>query len=224
MSGTTIAVNGAVVQDRDITGTLTVTGQNVTIRRCRLTNNSGSTPYGIRINGGSAVIEDCEIIGYQNGIAFSNYVARRVEVRGSSQDGMKIGSNCLIENCWIHDLIPSPGAHADAMQAEGGTLNLIVRGCNIDPSNNDEYGNAAIILKKDNAGDSAGPVLIERNLLGGGNYTLFALPGNLGAVTQNATITGNRWKANARYGPRSVSMPVTWTSNTWQDSGLAINL
>ena len=77
---------------------------------------------------------------------------------------------------------------------------------------------AAFILRT-----SGGPITnvrIENNLIGGGNYTIYSRNGGYGNPT-SIVITGNVFTRQYVYGLLSADGPVTWTNNTWQDSGTA---
>ena len=58
----TISTNGAVVENLDVTGQITVTADNVTIRNFRV-DASASPWYGIHNKGSNLLIEDGEIFG-----------------------------------------------------------------------------------------------------------------------------------------------------------------
>ena len=170
------------------------------------------------------VIEDTEITGGQNGIQFANWTCRRCNIHGQSQDGVKLGSNVLLEDSWIHDLAPESGAHADAAQMQNGVSNLVVRRNTLDSRGVGEagaphMGNAALFVAPSLGPNSDGPVLLENNLLAGGNFTLHFSDGNYGQYHQRGvTIRGNRWKRGTfRYGPVRVNDACAWTDNAFED-------
>ena len=76
----TLSTDGQVFSNRDVRGSIVVTGDNVTIEKVRVTGRS-QVPL-IYTRGGSAVIRDVEVnmSGEEagKGIAFDNYTAQRV--------------------------------------------------------------------------------------------------------------------------------------------------
>ena len=161
------------------------------------------------------MLEDCEIVGGENGIGFGNYVLRRCWVHGQYGDGLKLGSDTLVEDCIVNGLRPAAGAHADGGQVQSGVTNLIVRRSTFDVSDCD--GNAALFIAPDQGPSTVGPVLVQGNVLKGGNYTLYCVDGNNGQyVVSNITIRGNVI-ARGQYGSHNVNVPVTWSGNTTPD-------
>ena len=204
---------GQVVDALDVAGGIDVRAKGVVIRRCRVV---GSGPCAIWVrDGASATIEDSEIIGGENGVGFDNYVLRRCWVHGQYGDGLKLGSDTLVEDCIVNGLRPAAGAHADGGQVQSGVTNLIVRRSTFDVSDCD--GNAALFIAPDQGPSTVGPVLVQGNVLKGGNYMLYCVDGNNGQyVVSNITIRGNVI-ARGQYGSHNVNVPVTWSGNTTPD-------
>ena len=213
VSAPTVTVAGTVIDSWDMTGCLDIRAKNVTVRRSRI---RGSGPCAVWVrDGGSVVIEDSEIIGGENGIGFGSYILRRTWVHGQYGDGLKLGSETLVEDCVVDGLKPAAGAHADGGQVQFGVTDLVVRRSTFDVSDCD--GNAALFIAPDLGPSTAGPVLIEGNTLRGGNYTLYCVDGNNGQyVVSNITIRGNVI-SRGQYGTHNVNVPVTWTGNTTPD-------
>lgn len=213
--GMTVTKANTVIEARDIKGSVTVQATGVVIKNSRV---SGTGMWGVRVApGGSLTIVDSEITGFSNALIGSNWTARGLDIYGTTQDGVKLGNNVVLESSWIHDLTPAPGAHADGAQAEASAKNVVVRNNVIDASNTrtGTYGNAAIIIKNDlGSGHSNGPVTITGNHLNGGNFTLFVVPGSKGYTISNVTVTNNTFGPKARYGHARVTMPVTSSGNT----------
>ena len=121
----------------------------------------------------------------------------------------------------VNGLKPAAGAHADGGQVQSGVTGLIVRRSTFDVSDCD--GNAALFIAPDQGPSTSGPVLIEENVLRGGNYALYCVDGSNGAyVIGNITIRGNSI-GRGQYGTHNVNVPVTWTGNRTPD-GQAIPL
>ncbi|MBD3782993.1 MAG: cell wall-binding repeat-containing protein [Micrococcales bacterium] len=221
--GMTITRDNTVIDGRDINGPVVVQAANVTIRRSKI-HGSGSESFGVSVRSGSVVIEDTEIYGFANGIGFSNWSATRVDLHDLSDDGVKLGSNVLLQDSWIHGMTPSAGAHADGGQMQDGVRNLVVRNNTIDLGGT-RGANAALFLAPDLGPSTPGPVTISGNWLDGGNYSLFVLDGNNGQYfVSNITITNNRFGRRFAYGPAMTNVPFTQSGNVWADTGAALRL
>ena len=215
----TVTTAGTVLEALDVTGTIYVKAANVTIRRCRV---NGSGPCAIWVQSGNAIIEDCEVLGAENGIGFGEWVGRRLNIHGTYGDGVKLGSNTTLQDSWIHDLTPAAGAHADGAQVQSGVTNLMVRHNTIDLSTTGA-SNAALFIAPDLGPSTPGPVTITDNWLDGGNFTLFCVDGNNGQYfIGGITITNNRFGRAAQYGPMNINVPVTSIGNVWDDTGLPL--
>lgn len=217
-----ITEDGAVLDALDVTGRILIRADDVVIRRSRI--HSDGDGFGIRVMEGSVTIEDTEIHGFEYGIVFGSYTARRVDIHSMGADGVILGSNSTLEDSYIHDLTPAPGAHADGAQlTNAGAENIVVRGNTIDlasPEVHSGYGgNSAIILKPDLGDLGSGGIVVEDNFLNGGNYTLYLTNDAQGRELAGVTIRNNRFGRVHRYGPRSVDTPCTCTNNVWDDTG-----
>lgn len=224
MGGTTVNTANTVIEGKLINGTINVAANNVTIRKCKLEGKGD--PYAIRVQSGNVTVEDCEICGQWTTaiLAFDNWTMRRCNVWGLPADGVKIGDNSTLEACYFHDFDMASGEHADCGQIQNGVRNVVIRGNNLSSAGNGKLGNAALFMAPDLGPSSDGPVLIENNLLGGGNYTLYCVDGNNGQYfIKNITIRGNRFKRDARYGATNVNVDVAWSGNVWHDNGQALS-
>jgi prepilin-type N-terminal cleavage/methylation domain-containing protein len=117
-SGSITASNGQVIENLDITGSVNATGKtNVTIRNCRITGGT----YGVRCDGASnIIIENCEITGASSaGVYGSGVTLTASEIHHIGADGVKPGSNSVIQGNWFHHLGLADGSHADGVQVRG---------------------------------------------------------------------------------------------------------
>ncbi len=214
-----ITRDGTVIDGEDITGTVTVEASGVVIRNSWI-HGSGSATYGIYAKSGDVTIEDSEIWGFSNGIGFDNWSARRVDIHGMADDGVKLGSNVSLEDSWIHDMHPSSDAHADGAQMQGGSRDVVVRHNVIDMSSSQGATNAALFLAPDQGPNSPGPLLVQGNWLDGGNYTLYCVDGANGRYTvDNISIVANRFGTHFTYGPVRVNVPVQARENVMDATG-----
>ena len=206
-----VTKDGAVIEDLDVTGSITVLANDVTIRRVHLKSDDY---YPIRYfdnDNTGLVVEDSEIEGttgdVTSAISFANYTARRLNIHGSS-DGFKADSNVLIEDCWIHDLSNGPGEHNDAVQSTGG------KGVTIRHSVLEGASNAAV-QTGDEGGASTEDLLIECSWLSGGGYTL-NIRGSGATAPKNTRVLNNRFGHDAGYGPWTFDDPSpTVTGNVY---------
>jgi hypothetical protein len=182
------------------------------------------------------VVEDTEIVGGNAepivyGIAGerSGLIVRRVNVSGV-QIGISLSSDSTVEDSYVHDLI-GPGGTAgggvtdmgqrpSGLYSTGGDRNVVIRHNTI--MNPNDTG-AAILFRTDTG--VMAHVLVERNLLGGGEHTVD--PG-AGLYGYDIRVVGNRFSRG--FFPRSgVDGPVhgwnrqahenVWQDNVWHDSG-----
>lgn len=213
-----ITTNGAVVQNLNITGMISVRANNVTIRNCRITSGDY---YPIDWDGDgytNLLVEDSEIIATSYsvtaGMSFSNYTARRVFVTGSA-DGFKADSNVLIEDCYVTLLGIGPDTHNDGVQTTGGS-NVTLRHNTFKLG--EPAGVSAVVQVGNEWGTNSNWVITD-NLIDGGGWSINA--SNDPSDNPNFQITSNRFTRRAAYGPGSVG-GATWTGNIYDDDGSTV--
>jgi len=117
----TITTDGAVVENLEISGTVKIEADNVTLRNCRITGGY----YNVQVDGGSRnlLVEDVELTGgnncvldYGNGSTF-----RRVWCHDQQSDAMKFGgSNTVLEYSLLEKIgMNGTSGHHDLVQATG---------------------------------------------------------------------------------------------------------
>ena len=218
----TITTAGTVIDGKDITGALIVQAKDVVIRRSRIHDDPGAVAGVYVQDSGSATITDSEIFNFQVGITYSNWTGIRVDIHDTTFDGMKIGSNVRLEDSWVHDPRPTADAHWDGGQVQAGITNTVIHHNTIDVSGGD--ANSALFLTPDLGPSTDGPLTVTDNWLDGGSFTIAVLDGDGGKYfISRITVTGNRFGRGGRYGPANVKVPVTWSSNVWDDSSEAVN-
>jgi hypothetical protein len=218
----TIAEDGAVIDGLHVTGTITVTADDVIIRNTKITNTGY---YAVRIKDASGlVIEDSEIDGQSTGgaaVAFRGYTLRRVHIHHVAEGPRISGDEVTIEDSYIHALVQVGDNHTDVVQIVGGR-DIVISGNTLDAYNREtgSLGNAAVQM-----GEEEKPVrdcLIEGNYLNGGNYTVNA--GGGGNEGAECTIRDNVVGRDARYGAQAFLGPrIVWESNTWLDTGEVVD-
>lgn len=203
-SSLVVTVDGTVVEGLDVVGTIEVRADDVVIQDTRV---SSRNPYLIRIERGATGtrVENVELdgLGSDNtvGIAGSDLTVRRADIH-HVVDGIKAGSRSRYQENWIHDLSRAEGVHADGIQVQGARDVLIQQNL-IDATG----ANSALIIKADTG--LIANVQVERNLLLGGNYTLYVLgaaPDTTAQfTTSDVTVRANQFQGGYRYGHRQVA-------------------
>jgi hypothetical protein len=218
-SGFTITTDNAVIEDLDISGTVKVQANNVTIRNCRISTGGY---YGIQCTFGytGLLIEDCEIEGMQSaGIYGSNFTARRVHIHNSGADAIKPGSNFVIESCYLTDLGYITTSHADGVQMVSGG-DGVIRWNNFDmPHDEPGYKNSQCIIIQTNNG-LIDDVVIHENWINGGGYSVqIRDKGNGYGAPTNIEITDNQFGRDYQFGIMITDGSPTISGNVWEDNG-----
>ncbi|MGI9641698.1 MAG: right-handed parallel beta-helix repeat-containing protein [Acidimicrobiia bacterium] len=216
----TVRNDGQVVENLEIRGTLRIEANNVVVRNVWVYTSSFWTIY---VGSGSATFDDVEI-GHPNyvgerGIGGANIVARNLDIH-DVEDGIKIGTNVVYDRVHIHDLNSRSGSpHIDAVQADGGQSNAVIKNSILDARGPRGLGNAAAMIKPD-----LGPlnnIRFENNYLNGGNYVVFSRQGQYGTPS-NVTFKNNRIGSNFKFGVLSYDGSITWQNNVWDATGKSV--
>ena len=193
----TITQPGAVIDGLEITGTVVVAADNVTIKNSRILN-TGS--IALKNEGVNLLVIDTEIDGQGKGIpavAFNNYSLLRVNIHNVREGPRIAGSNVTIEASYVHHLVQADGNHTDVIQAVGGS-HIVVRGNNLQAYNPDTgtRGNAAFMFGEDD--NPLRDCLVEGNYMNGGNYTVNG--GGSGTSGAECTFRKNTFGPDFRFG------------------------
>lgn len=214
MEGTVVLdTPGEIWEGIDLTGTISVTADDVTIRNCRIHSTSF---FAISNEGSNLLVEHCEIFGdldSYTGVAGSNMTLRRNDIHGF-ENPVVASSNVIVEECYIHDLSYAPGAHPDGVEWGGSGNDSIVRRNRIMIG-----GDTGCVNVTPYGGGTANDNVIEDNLFSGGTYSLY-IRGDGGGTVSGVTVTGNIWiEGSYAYGTHSVVdvTDVTWSGNTLED-------
>jgi hypothetical protein len=203
----TITTNGAIIENRDIRGCVTVNASNVILRKSKVSCRGNPVIY----NGGlNLLLEDVEIdcLGtHANGVHWQNYTARRVNAH-SCENILWADRNVTIEDSYLHDPVPydpSTDPHTDTIQIPGGGSNITIRHNRIYGSyiNSSNFGNAAITM-----GGNTSNITVDNNILAGGGYTIYC--NQFGRGTNNAYVN-NRFS--------TIFTPKVGGYGPWTDCG-----
>jgi hypothetical protein len=224
----TLSTAGQVYEGRDVSGCITVTAPNVTIRNVKVTCGQF---WGINYQGqggGRMLVEDTTVVctGFNAGrsIGDSNYTTRRVNVTGCA-DGWNADHDVLIEDSYCHDQ-PSEldssghdnGLHVDCIQGVQ-TSNVTIRhNTLIAPF----YATSAI-------GGCCIPGATVRtnwqvvnNLLDGGGFTIYCFRAG---TEVNSIVSGNRFGPggwNHSYADDCNDGGLVWTGNVRDATGASL--
>jgi hypothetical protein len=183
----TISANNTVINGERITGNLTITGQNVTIKNSLIlySGSGGGGSGAIKIlAGGSATIDHVEINGqtavhtciWHEGASLTVKAVNCHNVEDGifsweSDNGVDNGNgdNFTIEDSYIHDLGGNESnGHLDGYQTEGaknGVIRHNTFGISADASGAISIWDS---LKSSNN------ILVENNLISGGGFSIYA--------------------------------------------------
>jgi hypothetical protein len=234
---------GQLVQNLDITGSISVSASNVTIRNVRVNCNNGALAGAIHqgLGAENLTIEHVTIVGSatkqcQYGVLSS---AKGTTVRYSNislvTDAIAPYGDTIVEHNYVHDLTFFPGDHVAAFGYDGGNAGvgpITIRHNTFDDPNND--GNNLIALYSQN-----GPIVnttVDNNWLAGSGHIMWA--GGYPADCSNSPgvhdvkITNNRF--STKYHPEGGSFSAVvgwcshasgnvWSGNVWADGPKAGN-
>ena len=227
----TITAAGTVVDGLDVTGTIIVKADNVTIKNTRVrgvTSNKYTTPL-IHFQSGhtNLVVQDSELIpsspsAVHYGIIGWNFTLDRVEI-AKVVDGVHIiGSNTVVRNSYIHDVraytVNGSTTHSDGVQIQIGSNHRLV-------NNTIEGGyNAAIQVTQDRGVTS--DLQVTGNYMDGGMCTVNLAEKAYGPL-RGVVISGNTFGRSTRVYDCAVVNPITTilsVSNNYFTDGVAIRV
>ncbi|HOY80521.1 MAG TPA: hypothetical protein PLB92_00140 [Rhodoglobus sp.] len=221
----TITTAGTVIDRRKITGCVVIKANNVTIKNSLLQTN-GCFFNVLSDNGNTGlVLQDVEIDGQGNStgdsaVNGSGFTCLRCNIHGTV-DGFKAGTNVVIQDSWIHDLVIQGDSHNDGIQSLGTTSLKIIHNRIVLA----DGATSAVILSTGSA-SAMKNVEIRGNLLGGGAFTVYggyAAGQDVRSRVDNISITDNRFTTvvfprSGAYGPlTSADPPVVLSGNLWLD-------
>jgi hypothetical protein len=202
-----------VIQNLDITGSIRVQHDNVTIRNVRVRSNGQAVSI---LGNTGLLVEDCELDGgnatSDAAIGDHNYTMRRCEVLRHGE-GPRINGNVTLEGNYMHSFanFVAQGAHQDCIQITSGS-NIVIRHntCMIGI----DGGNAAIMT----GSYSGSNLLFENNLLAGGGYTVYCGDNQYTNVTVRNNHFSTVYFPRAGYhGPLVACSQATVSGNVWHD-------
>jgi hypothetical protein len=217
---------GTVIDGLDISGTLTISASDVTVRNTRIRGSGFSL---VKIDRGSSdvVLSHIDVDGLgtagtagSSGIVGGSPRIVRARVTGV-ENGFVPGSGTRIRRSYVHDL-DSPGQpHYDGIQIDGGVENISVTGSTVDVSNHTQT--SAVMI--DNYFGPISGVTVDRNLLLGGGFTVYADGAFSESDDIDAVTYSNNRLVRGYYGYSLVrNASVRWAGNVVDGSGKTVQL
>lgn len=220
----TVTRDGTVIDGLHVRGTITVVADNVTIRNTLIEGGGNGYPIEVTDGATNTLVERVEIdnqggggIGILITGGATDTVVRSVDIH-SAEDGIRIqADDVVIEYSYIHDLTRQAGGHHDCIQIRRGD-DITLRYNNLQAylPDQDDPLNAALQIGSLMDGDPISNLLVEGNLMNGGNFTING--GGRGEV-DSARYTGNMFGRDFRYGIAGNMHNSVWeSSNVWYDN------
>lgn len=229
--------NGAVVDGIVTTASIDVSGASgVVIKNSRITVTGEGWGVALR-HASNVTIQDSEISG-PSATGATRLMVGVKDIYGDSvgtkvlrddifntSTGIQIDQG-LIEANYIHSLGMTGGDHVNGTTSNGGSVQLTIRGNTIFNS----YDQTDAISLFQDFGPQANR-LIEKNLIAGGGYTIYAgaNPGMASTAT-NIIVRNNRvsrmyYPDGGYYGPATAYTSGggnVWSGNVWDEDGSLI--
>ncbi|WP_300008223.1 hypothetical protein [Pseudonocardia sp.] len=202
----TVRVPGTVLDGMDLRGGVVVDAPGVVVRRSRITGD-GTGAYGVLTTAaGSVRIEDTTLTGRfdEAAIGGAGWTAERVEIVGVSGDGAHAGAGSRLRASVLSRFEPGEDVDGVAVLAP----DVVVEGTTVRMG--ERHRSAVSIAPGDGP---PGPVVVRRNVLGGGDYTVLQSVGAADAVE----VVENRFARDAGRAPMRLAPAAAATDNTYLD-------
>ncbi|MBK7859054.1 MAG: hypothetical protein IPJ65_10635 [Archangiaceae bacterium] len=213
----TVSTNGAVLENVEVRGRLTIAANDVTVRNVKVVTDDF---WVVMVNGSRALLTDSTFIGGDNSqaaLAGAGWVGRRLDLSGAG-DGIKMHDGGELYDSYIHDLSNAAGAHNDGIEA-GGPVKIVHN-----TILNRRSQTSCIMLSEYGANPDT-DVLIQNNLLGGAGFTVYggAPDTARGHEVRDNKFTTRFFPQSGYYGPVAYWSPAgnIWSGNVWADGPLA---
>lgn len=221
----TTSADGEVIDALDITGTVIIGHDDVTLKQCRITVDQLNFAA-ISGSGANAVVQDCEIIGgagtqgSYNGVQLAGSGAQilRCNIHNFENGVSFTGNSQTLQDSYIHDLYATyAGAtpHYDGTECGAGSGFAVHHNRIL----NAQGQTSAVNFTGDFG--NIDTVTITNNYLSGGTYTIYLDP-KTNTITQ-VTLDYNTLLHDAVYGPLAsgASYAHAPTGNVYTDGSPA---
>lgn len=244
-----VTTTGAIIENFDVTGTITVNASNVIIRNCKVNGSGQNFCIGQQAGFTNMLVTRCEVYGVPitfnrpashvlTAIAADFDNAMTAEVSYCNVHGIENaigGAKLYVHDNYLHDFaiwqVGGDTDHTDGVQsgantgAGGQTIvhNTIIAFCtsgDLAPL----PGSSCIALQTD-----MHDVLIENNLLSSGSNTLYGNAQNSGGSSVNTIIRNNRFSnyyasfgGGVFSGFNQASSGFVWSGNVVHETGATV--
>lgn len=214
---------GAVIENMDVQGTVTINASDVTLRRSRVTG-SGYAVIRVADDARNVKIENVEVNGLgMSGLDGSTGIVGPATVSGSNifgvENGITPGSGSVIRGNYIHNLAAPGSPHYDGIQIDGGQSDILIEQNTVDLREWDQT--SAVMI--DNYFGPVTSVGVNNNRLIGGGYTVYSDGQFGGGPVEGVSFTNNRLGAGGwGYASIKASDP-TWRNNVDDQTGAPVN-
>lgn len=214
----TVTANGSVLENVEIRGTLKIAAVDVKVRNVKVVTTNTWVVI-VDSTNANLTIEDSTLIGSkdsQSSIVGGSFTGRRLDISGAG-DGIKLDrGNVTLADSYIHDLASFQGAHNDGIEITNAPNTRLEHNAIL----NKNSQTSAVMISEFGSNPASG-VVLTKNLLGGGGYTVY---GGSPDTAKGHQVTDNRFTtrffaSSGYYGPRAYWRDAgnTWTGNTWAD-------
>lgn len=220
----TVTTDGAVIEGLDISGTIDVKANNVTVRNVRARGYASTNVIRLHPGFHHLLVEDAEVValasptdptkgpvGAIGGNGAKHMTVRRTEVSGYA-DGIKLENGTpedpsIYELNYVHMSKPAGSAkHLDGMQ--GSMDSYVTVRHNVIDADIGKGGNAAVFMQAWNGAkcEHIYSNTVHGNYLRGGNYTVYLeggkdqCGGDTGQWVHDYRLTDNVFEGGYRYG------------------------
>jgi len=239
----TVTTPGAVIQNLEILGVLTIEAPNVTVNNC-LINPEGADQGGgcalmIQSGANNVTIENTTVTGtcgqgtaiYTGG---DGNVISHVQIYNTGSQGIRVAGSVTIENCWFYEMgwnatgIASnplvPGfngtAHDNDIFIERGA-SIVIQNNNFDTPNETVNGityenYTAIFQDPFDSTDVIGGVLIKNNYINNAGYMFYLMGQGTTQIVDNILVSqpvGPLVNYSAYISGGYIGAPWIWSGN-----------
>lgn len=231
-----VTTPGTVIDAKDIKGALIIKASNVTVTRSLIEGRAGSDSVVISAGSGILLQDDEVTVAHPavniDSMSVHGATLNRLNIHGGV-DGMKLSSNSVVENSWIHGLTyfssdPAQGGkptHNDTIQIMSGS-NIKITGNYLQATS---ANNAAIQVTQDKGSTSG--LYIAGNWADGGGCTFNFSghgPGGVKLTMGGITVNSNRFGHATKFAGCAIltdlQTTISQTGNVFDDTGLPIVL
>lgn len=202
-NGATYSVDGQVIENRLFTDAVILSGNNITIRNCRITISPGANNKAIIVTGSGCTLEGLLVdtasgSGYMGvDVRGDNLTVQRCNISSFENNITISASGTLIDESYLHDssTVTNPGGHRDCIEIYAGAGHVIRKSRLTHPT----AETAVINIAPWFTGASVSGVDIIDNMLDGGNMLIIA--DNQSAGIFNVRILRNKMGGHTAVSP-----------------------